>query len=230
MKRIIKKAIQKIGRIAVPDDSQNLKIKMQRLSTKSTAEFILKEMSLVQSVDSWDAVHNFARKHVSVDGLILEFGVFSARTTNHIAQLFPEDTIHGFDSFEGLPEAWRDGFDKSRFAVNSLPKVLSNVELHKGWFNESIPTFLNEVDSEQCIAYLHVDCDLYSSTKTIFNCLKHLFVDGTIIVFDEYFNYPGWEQGEHLAFQEFLSESKFRFEWLTYNHLHEQVAIKLLMD
>ena len=227
MKRIIKRAIRKIGQLAVPNDVQNLKLEMLRISAKSTAEFIIKEMGLVQSVSSWDAVHNLASEYVTVDGLILEFGVFSARTTNHIANLFPEKKIHGFDSFEGLPEAWRDGFDKSQFAVSNLPEVQNNVVLHKGWFDESIPKFLNENESVEKIGYLHIDCDLYSSTKTIFDCLKHLLVDGSVIVFDEYFNYPGWEQGEHLAFQEFLSESGFEFDWLTYNHLHEQVAIRL---
>lgn len=227
MKKFIKKIIQRIRRVAFPNDVQNLKLEMQRISTKSTAEFIIKEMGLVQSVSDWAAVHNIASEYVTVDGLILEFGVFSARTTNHIANIFSEKKVHGFDSFEGLPEAWRDGFDKSRFAVSDLPKVQNNVVLHKGWFDVSIPKFLNEIESVDKIAYLHIDCDLYSSTKTIFDCLKHLLVHGSVIVFDEYFNYPGWEQGEHLAFQEFLSESGFEFDWLTYNHLHEQVAIRL---
>lgn len=227
MKSMIKKVIQRIARIATPHNIRDLKLELQRLATKSTAEFILKEMSSVQSVGGWEAVHNVASEHVEADGLILEFGVFSARTTNYIAQIFPERIIHGFDSFEGLPEVWRDGFNQSHFARNDLPEVRENIVLHKGWFDDSIPVFLSEVGSDIHVAYLHVDCDLYSSTKTIFDYLGNFFVDGTVIVFDEYFNYPGWEQGEHLAFQEFLSESGFEFEWITYNYAHEQAAVKL---
>ena len=228
MKDFIVRVIKKIAGVASSSDIQNLKMEMQRLSTKSSAEFILEEMGVVQSVTSWDAVHNQASQHVSLDGHILEFGVYSGRTINYIASLFPNKCIHGFDSFEGLPEAWRDGFDKNRFSLNFLPDVHNNVVLHKGWFNESIPEFLHNVGSERKIAYLHIDCDLYSSTKIIFNHLGHLFVDGTVIVFDEYFNYPGWELGEHKAFKEFIASSGFEFEWLTYNCRHEQVAVKLI--
>jgi hypothetical protein len=43
-------------------------------------------------------------------GLVLEFGIFSGRTINHLAQ--PESSkIWGFDSFEGLPEDWRTDYN-----------------------------------------------------------------------------------------------------------------------
>jgi hypothetical protein len=76
--------------------------------------------------------------------------------------------------------------------------------------------------------FLHIDCDLYSSTKTIFNLLKGRIVSGTVIVFDEYFNYDGWEKGEYLAFQKYVKENQIKYEYLTYNHLHEQVAVIIL--
>ena len=40
------------------------------------------------------------------------------------------------------------------------------------------------------------DLGFYSSTKTILDLLAPSLAIGTVIMFDEYFNYPGWEQHE----------------------------------
>ena len=70
--------------------------------------------------------------------LWLEFGVASGNTINYISK-FTNEKVYGFDSFEGLPEKWRDGFDKGAFNRGGyLPKVNDNVELIKGWFNETL--------------------------------------------------------------------------------------------
>jgi hypothetical protein len=52
-------------------------------------------------------------------------------------------------------------------------------------------------------------------------------VEGTVIVFDEYFNYPGWENHEFKAFQEFVEQTNLKYEYLAYNRRHEQVAVKI---
>jgi hypothetical protein len=38
------------------------------------------------------------------EGLVLEFGVYYGKSLRHIASSFPGQTVHGFDSFNGLPE------------------------------------------------------------------------------------------------------------------------------
>lgn len=97
--------------------------------------------------------------------LWLEFGVFSGNTINYISN-FTKDTVYGFDSFEGLPEKWRDGFDKGAFNRNgSLPQVNSNVELIKGWFNETLLDFIQKHNKK--VSFIHMDADLYSSTSTV---------------------------------------------------------------
>ena len=60
----------------------------------------------------------------------------------------------------------------------SLPKVKENVELHKGWFNESLPPFLEQHPGP--VAFIHVDCDLYSSTKTLLDLLAPRIRPGTV--------------------------------------------------
>jgi hypothetical protein len=65
-------------------------------------------------------------------------------------------------------------FDKGAFALENLPRVEKNVKLIKGWFDKTLPTFIQK--EKRDIAYLHVDCDLYSSTKTIFEALGNQIV------------------------------------------------------
>ncbi len=64
---------------------------------------------------------------------------------------------------------------------------------------------------------MHVDCDIYSSTKNIFDMLDSKIKSGTIIVFDEYFNYRNWQQHEFKAFQEFVVQTNIKYEYLAFN-------------
>src|SRR5262249_28630767 len=161
---------------------------------------------------------------VGAGDLICEFGVWRGTTINFIGSLTSQK-IYGFDSFEGLPERWRTGVEKGRFRLGRLPKVASHAELIKGWFNESLPPLLAGLTGRA--AFLHVDCDLYSSTKTILELFRDRITPGTIIVFDEFFNYPGWRSGEFKAFQEFIAATGHGFAWLGYCHYHEQVAVRI---
>jgi hypothetical protein len=182
-------------------------------------------MMQVDSTDSYLEVLTVALKQVQKkEGLYLEFGVFSGHTINHIAGLV-DRTVYGFDSFEGLPEKWRDGIGAGHFKVEALPKVRSNVNLVKGWFDKTLPGFLEEHPGD--VSFLHVDCDLYSSTKTIFTCLAPRIKPGTVISFDEYFNYPGWKDGEYKAFQEFVVKEGLSYEYLCYNRISQQVCVRI---
>jgi hypothetical protein len=115
------------------------------------------------------------------DGLILEFGVASGRTIRHLAEGVGDRTVFGFDSFKGLPENWWSGFEKGHFSQRK-PEVPENVHLIEGLFSETLPSFL--AMHGESVALLHVDCDLYSSTKTILTLLAERIVSGTVIVFE----------------------------------------------
>lgn len=152
---------------------------------------------------------------LSLEGMIMEFGVFSGNSIRLLANRYPTRTIHGFDSFIGLPEHWTRGdtnsFSAGTFKVNELPSVPSNVKLHKGWFNETIYQFLNSHVMEN-IALLHVDCDLFSSTQTVLTLLAPYIKSGTYILFDELYNYPGYEEHELLALWIFLKNNNMKIE------------------
>lgn len=201
-------------------------------SHKEKNNSFLELLSNSQRCSSWQEVMNIGLSAVDLDGFYLEMGVFQAKTINFIAALQPNKIIYGFDSFEGLPEAWsRDDtnlFQQGFFALPGLPAVRKNVVLFKGWFDNTLPKFKQELLQDNTIAFLHIDCDLYSSTKTIFEVLGNNIKPGTILVFDELYNYAGFDRHELKALYEFLAAKNYTVEYLAYNALHEQVALRII--
>jgi hypothetical protein len=98
-------------------------------------------------------------------------------------------------------------------------------ELVVGWFDQTLPGFVKK--HQDPIALLHVDCDLYSSTVTILNNLKDQIVPGTVIVFDEYINYPGWQLDEFKAWQEHIKAWGIKYEYIGRVSRHQKVAIRI---
>lgn len=172
-----------------------------------------------------------------IEGDILEFGVYQGNTINVIAERFPEKVIYGFDSFEGLPEDWNISYKekynkhkKGYFSVDQMPQVRSNVHLVKGFFDTSLPKWL-EKTSLQTISILHVDSDLYSSAKIVFDNLNKYIVPGTIIIFDEFYpwgrkRYETWAEHEYKALCEWVDTYKREFEVL-YRNNHQQCSIRI---
>jgi hypothetical protein len=171
-----------------------------------------------------DGVRAHALQHCTIEGLTMEFGVFDGATLARIAALTP-GVVHGFDSFEGLPEDWTHFQKKGRFSLaGELPALdAPNIRLHKGWFEDSLPRFLAAHAGPA--RFIHVDCDLYSSTKTVLTLLRDRIVPGTVIVFDEYLNYPGWEQHEYKAFAEFLAATGMSYRYLGFASSHSSVSV-----
>jgi hypothetical protein len=190
-----------------------------------TVEYIEREMPNALGFENQREVIEYSLRETKVDGHYLEFGVFTGGTIRFMAKRVGSRVIHGFDSFEGLPESWH-GFSLGQAAFGlkgKLPKVPANVHLHRGWFDQSLPPWLAENPGP--VAFIHVDCDLYSSTKTIFELLGDRMVPGTIILFDEYFNYPNWEQHEFKALQEFVKARDITYSYLAF--ARQQVAIRI---
>lgn len=201
--------------------------KMSKLrATMDSADYYNEKMSKAPNYSGRVRLLDAAVKMISIDdGLILEFGVASGRTINRIADALPDRTIHGFDGFTGLPETWTAKFGEGHFA-QPIPEVRSNVQLHVGLFDKTLPDFVAAHPAKP-LSLLHIDCDLYSSTRTVFDHLGDRVVRGTIILFDEYFNYPGWRQHEYRAFQELVEERGLTYEYRGIVGSHYQVAVAI---
>lgn len=190
--------------------------------------------------------------HVGMDaappGLWMEFGVFRGDTLTLMAQRHAPQLVHGFDSFRGLPEKWRNVTDRNllkytergAFDMGGRPPSLdvSNVALHKGWFNESLPRFLQ--DHPEDIAFLHIDSDLYSSAKLVLTQCLHQMKNGSVLVFDELFNFPAYKAGELRALYDVFHGKRYSFELLGHSldkvlasphseHWPQAVAMRLLV-
>lgn len=158
------------------------------------------------------------------DGFILELGVASGRSIRYLATLAGQD-LHGFDSFEGIPDAWNN-FSSGAFSTHGkLPEVPENVHLHVGLFESSLQPFLEEHAGP--LRLLHVDCDLYGSTKTIFELLGDRIVSGTVIIFDEYHGYPNWRDHEFKAFKEAVAHNGWEYDYLGFSFSSQQAIVKL---
>jgi hypothetical protein len=209
------------------DTARDIELERQRQALVSTAAFVDEHMASVTPITGSDVpetvldVLRDALGRAEVPGLTLEFGVATGFTLRELVQ--HRKPVYGFDSFEGLPESWRAGYREGAFA-QSAPQI-EGAELVVGWFDQTLPGFLE--DHQGPISFVHMDADLYSSTKTIFDLAFDRFVPGSVIVFNEYFNYPGWQQHEHKAFLEFLDAYPGGFEYLNYNAIHEQVSVIL---
>ena len=184
-------------------------------ASRDTARYIERNLVTKPHFDNRNSLFDRSLELVTLDGLFMEFGVGDEATSIRYLAGKIDSTIHGFDSFEGLPDAWFETLGKGSFSTGGqAPPVPENVKLHKGWFEKSLPPFLENYPGDA--AFIHIDCDLYSSTKTVLTELRPRIRPGTVIQFDEYFNYPGWRQHEFKAFREFIAETGLNYEYIGY--------------
>ncbi len=146
--------------------------------------------------------------------LNLEFGVYKARTTNLFANRLKtvDGLLYGFDSFEGLEDDWVGSINgpKGTFSLNgSLPKVEKNVRLIKGLVQDTLGSFLSREPGT--IGFVHLDLDTYDSTKFVLMSIKPRLQSGSVIIFDELYGYPGFENHELKALKEVLSDVDYRY-------------------
>lgn len=159
------------------------------------------------------------------EGLVMEFGVRFGSTIRQIAALVDQE-VHGFDSFEGLPEQWHDE-PKGSYSTNGvMPSVPGNVSLYAGWFEDTLPQFLENHTGP--VRFMNIDCDIYSSTKTVLDHLADRIVPGTVIVFDEYIGNEFWREDEFKAFREAVVQYNWQYEYICFSFFTKQVVIRIL--
>jgi hypothetical protein len=164
------------------------------------------------------------------EGMVLEFGVHRGHSISHIARRIAPRRVIGFDSFQGNPEDWT-GWNAPQGVFNlggRMPEVPVNVSLVPGYFDQTLPGWAER--NPGGIAFLHIDCDLYSSTRTVFDVLGGRLGNGTVIVFDEYFNYTNWRAHEYKAFQELVAARGLKYHYLAYSTKEVAVIIDQAPD
>jgi len=210
-------SLQEIRKISLIDE-------LYRVSASESANYIYAKMPNAviyrTKEELWASV--FEQHHIA--GLYLEFGVAKGKSIQYLdilirKKFLPKNkdtiSIHGFDSFVGLQEDWAGsiGALKGAFTLGGeMPKVPKTIRLHKGYFEQTLPPFLAQ--QEKPISFIHLDADTYKSTKYVLNQTVSRFRVGTILIFDEYLVYPGWKNGEYLAWQELVDNFGIKYSYI----------------
>ncbi len=169
-----------------------------------------------------------AIERVAIDGMFLEFGVFKGSSIRRIrAEMLLrgiDNPVCGFDSFHGLPEHWTADYHAGHFALEKIPVFDdAKIIIVAGMFQDTLAPFLE--NHQGPAAFVHVDCDLYSSTSYILKTLHPRIVPGTVIIFDEMIGYADYANHEYRAFVEYLSRHDRQATVLC--HGPKQVAIQM---
>jgi hypothetical protein len=203
---------------------------MEEIRNKDTLQYLF---SLpITKVRNYFSVSNVFDK-ITLNGDWAEFGTGMGNYAEIICDNLPKDTrLHLFDWFKGLPEDWTDGRGnvinkKGDYKGEPSKRVTEhpNVIVHRGLFEETLPIFVES--QENNLAFINIDCDLYSSTKTVLDNINEFIKPGTIIHFDEYYNYVGWELHEFKAFMEYVYKFNREFEYLVKTQM-QQVILRIL--
>ncbi|MBA4141479.1 MAG: class I SAM-dependent methyltransferase [Nitrosospira sp.] len=156
-----------------------------------------------------------------VIGDYLEFGLWRGKTFGYAHRMKRryrrnDMKLWGFDSFQGLPDTgehpdniWHKGQfactrEEFQVILESRGFKPSEYELVEGFYNESLNAATHRRFAGRKAAVIYIDCDLYESTIQVLDFVQSYLVDGSIICFDDFYNYKGDpEQGEQKALAEF---------------------------
>lgn len=201
-----------------------LKLRSLRLS----AQFVETSMPYAVYFDRKEAMWDYCLSNSkSSQATLLEFGVFQGYSINYFADARPKFTLFGFDSFLGLEEDW-GGYVLNKGALSlegKMPHVRNNVKLIAGTFQNTLPRFLQNNDLKE-LSIIHIDSDTYTPAKFILESIRQYLIAGVIIIFDEFFNYPGYMSHEFKAWNEFSNSWNINFRYIAYSN--ESVAIQLV--
>lgn len=198
----------------------------ERDAARSSARWAHRMMPTAREFHDPTSTLEYALELAPQGGMALEFGVFQGRSLAVIAEARKGREVYGFDSFEGLPEHYRPHVRRGAFALDRLPEV-EGAELVVGWFDDTLPGFLEAHPGP--VDFLHVDGDLYSSAVTVLSLVGPRLLAGSVVLFDEFFNYPGWDDsGEFRAWQEYLERTGTTVEYEAYTSNDEQVVARII--
>ena len=123
-------------------------------------------------------------------GSVAEVGVFKGKGAFYIAGLFPDKTLHLFDTFTGMPDTIEeiDGGGWEKYRKTSLEivqhklKDFDNVQIHPGFFPDTGVV----LPASESFCLVHVDVDLYRSTLDVCSFFYDRMVPGGIMVLNDY--------------------------------------------
>jgi len=153
----------------------------------------------------YDVLREFSRDYKGPFS-VLEFGTAQGYAfakllyATRYLKLEDQITVHGFDSFEGLPltqnpedrgimgNRWMEGAYRASYDIlrdYCEGKGYRNYALHAGYFENTLTPDLLETLRQQPPILVWLDCDLYSSTRSVMERLMPVLPNGSVIYFDD---------------------------------------------
>lgn len=154
--------------------------------------------------------HAIEKSNLSDELLFMELGVFTGNTFMMLRSELPENIIlYGFDTFKGLPEDWISDdnsiiYPRGAFAIDYIPEETINTKFIVGKVEETLGSFM--AGRKNKVSFVHFDMDLYNPTYYSLQKLYPQFIVGTVLVFDDFFNLPGWQNHSFKALIDFLND------------------------
>jgi hypothetical protein len=99
--------------------TKDIEFARQFRAAQESAEFADQHMRMAKSYPDKFALLKAAIEQVEIPGLYCEFGVYRGETINFIASLVKGE-VRGFDSFEGLPEDWKQGHEEGNICLGGI--------------------------------------------------------------------------------------------------------------
>lgn len=156
------------------------------------------------------AIKNALRNDPNKEFTYIEFGVYKGASVNDLSKYVKK--IYAFDSFEGLKEDMVGNTEAiGTFNLNKeIPNLNKNVVPIVGWIQDTLNPFLMKENPK--INFVHIDVDTYETSKFILKKIKKYLIPNATILFDELYNFPGWDVGEYKALKEEFSETEYSFK------------------
>lgn len=222
--RISGSELRKAINVVQPDPSTTVLGVLRLRAIERSADFAAKEMQNCLIFDNPTLLREFTATLVSQsasgaasaqvgDTAVLEFGVWQGTSIHLWARACPEFKVTGFDAFLGLSEDWV-GTDMAKGSFSrggTPPEVPSNVNLEVGWVEDTLPGYLQSTDLSS-LRLVHMDFDTYSPTYFALTLLRPILQPGVLVLFDDFFGYPGWEGHEYKA----LIDSGINFKYVAF--------------
>ena len=189
----------------------------------------IRDHDCAATFDHPEGIHKFLIALPELQGPInyLEFGVHQGRSLRWWVEgnRDSRSTFVGFDSFEGLPEHWMDGFGKGHFSTGGQPPQIDDprCSFAVGWFNQTLPPRVENLTLVSAPTVIHADGDLYSSTMVVLFGLAAKIKIGDILILDDFSD----SLNVFRAFLDFLSAYPIGYELIAKGERYTRVALRV---
>ena len=153
-----------------------------------------KGVTIYQTPEETDNIRKLVRETKSVPGVTAEVGVFQGAS----AAIIKEETrkeLWLFDTFNGFPNSLDESDCRAYYVgdckapeeyVQRLMKGKKNVHIVVGEFPKTADPI-----KDKKFSFVHIDVDIYNSTKEALEFFSHRMSPGGIILVHDYPAHPG---------------------------------------